>query len=121
MNNSTKTLLTFALTLGLLAGCAQPNPHPMDMTVAVQSAKTKTDHEALAAHYEQAARDAEAKAEEHKQILAQFLKDPHDYPKSYLGGNFENHCKRLIDIYERAVEANLEMAKMHRQVAGGAQ
>ncbi|QSA98096.1 hypothetical protein [Methylococcus sp. EFPC2] len=120
MNNITKALLTVALTLGLLEGCAQSNPHPMDMTVAVQSAKTKTDHEALAAHYEQAAKEADAMVEEHQQILADFKKDPHDYPKSYLGGNFESHCQRLIDIYERAAAENREMAKMHRQMAAGA-
>jgi hypothetical protein len=117
MNNISKALLTVSLTMGLLASCAQPNPHPMDMTVAVQSAKTRADHEALAAHYEQAAKDAEAKVEEHQQILAAFKKDPHDYPKTYLGGNFESHCMRLIHSYEQAAEANREMAKMHRRIA----
>lgn len=117
MNNITKALLIASLSLGLLAGCAQPNPHPMDMTVAIQSAKTRADHEALAQHYEQAAKDAEAKVEEHKQALAHFKRDPHDFPKSAMGGNYENHCNRLISIYESAVEANREMAAMHRQMA----
>ena len=35
------------------------------MTTAVQSAKAKTDHEALAVHYEQATQDAAALVEEH--------------------------------------------------------
>lgn len=120
MNNIIKALLTASLTLGLLASCAQTNPHSMDMTASVQSAKTKADHQALADHYEAVAKDMDNKGEEHKKILAQFLKDPHDYPKSYLGGNFENHCKRLINIYEQAADANREMAKMHRQMAQAA-
>lgn len=120
MNNVIKALLIASLSLGLLAGCAQPNPHPMDMTVAIQSAKTRADHEALAKHYEQAAKEAQVNVEEHKQALAHFLRDPHDFPKSAMGGNYENHCKRLIDIYERAVEANRDMAAMHRQMAAEA-
>jgi hypothetical protein len=117
MNKIIKIALTVSLLLGALASCAQPNPHPMDMSAAVQSAKTKADHEALAEHYEQSAKDAEAKVKEHKQILADFKKDPHDYPKTYLGGNFESHCIRLIHSYEQVAEVNREMAKMHRRMA----
>jgi len=113
----TRISLAVLAVFGLLVSCAERTRHPMDMSVAVQSAKTSADHQALADHYETLARDMENRAEEHRQILAQFRKDPHDYPKSYLGGNFENHCKRLIDIYERAAEANRDMAEDHRQIA----
>jgi hypothetical protein len=89
----------------------------MDMTAAVQSAKTRADHEALAKHYEQAAKDAEAMVKEHELALAHFKKDPHDFPKTAMGGNYESHCKRLISIYESAVEANREMAELHRKMA----
>jgi hypothetical protein len=37
------------------------NPHPMDMNLAVQNAKTKADHEALEQHYEQAAKKCSLK------------------------------------------------------------
>ena len=117
MNIITKALLTTSLTLGLLAGCAQPNPHPMDMTSAIQSAKTKADHEALAEHYEQAAKEAEAKVEEHKKILSQYEREPWLFGRQATG--FGEHCKNLIQIYSRAMEENLEMAKMHRELAKG--
>jgi len=114
MNRIIKTLLTVSLTLGLLAGCAQPNPHPMDMTAAIQSAKTRADHEALAAHYEQAARDAEAQVEEHKKLLEQYT------AKSYLYGKqaatLKEHCEALIHSYQQVATGNAEMAKMHRQM-----
>ena len=51
----TKLLITLLLAFGLLAACAEKNPHPMDMSQAVQSAASKADHEALAEHYEEAA------------------------------------------------------------------
>ncbi|MVF21586.1 hypothetical protein [Methylocaldum sp. BRCS4] len=116
----TKIVIAVLALVGLLVSCAERSPHPMDMSVALQSAKTSADHQALADHYEAVAREMEQKAEEHRQILAQFLKDPHDYPREYKGGSFEAHCKRLIDIYERAAEANRDMAEDHRRMAGGA-
>ena len=115
MNNITKALLTLSLSLGLLAGCAQPNPHPMDMTVAVQSAKSKAYHEALAAHYEQAAKDAEAKVEEHKQLLDQYQE--HSYLYGRQAPMVEEHCESLIHEYQQIAKSNLQMAKLHRQIA----
>jgi hypothetical protein len=115
MNNITKALLTVSLTLGLLAGCAQPNPHPMDMTTAIQNTKTKADHEALATHYEQAAHDAEVKVEEHKQLLAQYQE--HSYLYGRQAQMVEEHCESLIHEYQQIAQANLQMAKLHRQIA----
>jgi hypothetical protein len=44
----------------------------MDMTQAVQSAKTRSDHDALAKHYEDAATEMRAETDEHKKLLAQY-------------------------------------------------
>lgn len=108
----TNLLITLILTFSLLNGCAEMNPHPMDMAQAVQNASSKADHEALAEHYEAAAADMQIKVDEHKKLLAQYD------AKSYLYGkqaeDLKAHCKRLIDVYEKAVEENLSMAKMHR-------
>jgi endonuclease III len=110
----TKLLITLLLTVGLMSACAEMNPHPMDMSQAVQSASSKSDHEALAQHYEEAAKAMQLKVEEHKKLLSQYQS------KSYLYGkqaqDFKAHCERLIDVYEKAAEENLEMAKMHRQM-----
>jgi len=110
----TQLLITLALTLGLLSACAEMNPHPMDMSQAVQSASSKGDHEALAQHYEEAAKEMQVKADEHKKLLSQYQS------KSYLYGrqaeDFKAHCLRLVDVYEKAAEENLKMAKMHRQM-----
>ena len=115
MNNITKALLTVFLTLGLLASCAQPNPHPMDMTAALQNARTSADHQALAEHYEQAAKDAEAKVAEHKQLLDQYK--VHSYLYGKQAAYFQDHCLGLIRSYEQVAKANAEMAQMHRQMA----
>jgi endonuclease III len=110
----TNTLITLALTLGLLSACAEMNPHPMDMSQAVQSASSKADHEALAKHYEETAKEMQLKVDEHKKLLSLYQS------KSYLYGkqaeDFKAHCQRLINDYEKAAEENMEMAKMHRQM-----
>lgn len=104
-----------AFAVGMLSGCAQPNPHPMDMTAAVQSAKVKADHEALAAHYEQFAKDAEAKVAEHEKLLDGYSAKGYLYGKQ--AATFKAHCEGLIRSYRQIAAANAEMAKMHRQMA----
>lgn len=52
---NTKTFFMVFAILGLLASCAQFDPHAMDMTTAIREAKTSADHNALASHYEAAA------------------------------------------------------------------
>ncbi|WP_394753540.1 hypothetical protein [Crenothrix sp.] len=109
-----KLLITLLLTFGLLAACSEMNPHPMDMSLAVQNAESKADHEALAKHYEEAAKEMQSKVEEHKKLLSQYQS------KSYLYGrqaqDLKMHCQRLIDVYEKAAEENLNMANMHHQM-----
>ncbi len=54
------------------------------------------------------------KADEHKELLGQYES------KSYLYGrqaeDLKAHCQRLINVYEKAAEENLSMAKLHRQM-----
>jgi hypothetical protein len=110
-----KLLITLILTLASLNGCEGTNPHPMDMSQAVQNASSKADHEALAEHYEAAATEMQAKVDEHKKLLTQYQ------AKSYLYGrqaqDFKAHCEALINAYEKAAEANLSMATMHRTLS----
>jgi hypothetical protein len=110
----TKLLITLILALGSLAACSEMNQHPMDMSQAVQNAESKADHEALAQHYEETANEMQLKVDEHKKLLGQYE------AKSYLYGrqaeDIKAHCRRLIDVYEKAVDENLSMAKLHRQM-----
>jgi hypothetical protein len=112
----TNTLIILLLTLGLLSACAGFDPHSMDMNQAVHNAKTKADHEALAQHYEGVAKEMQLKVEEHKKTLTEYQREPWLLGKQQAAG-FDVHCKNLINIYEKAAEENLEMAKMHREMA----
>lgn len=90
----------------------------MDMTQAVQSAKTRSDHDALAKHYEDAAKQMQLKADEHKKLLAHYQAKKDLYRKQ--AQDLINHCQGLIRIYEQAAAENLSMAKSHREIAAEA-
>jgi endonuclease III-like uncharacterized protein len=87
----------------------------MDMTRAESAAKTKAHHNALANHYEQAAKALQAKADAEKRELAEYV-----YHAAYYGRQTEDlkdHSKALIHVYEEAAEKNMQMAKAHRRMA----
>jgi len=109
------TLIPVAIIGTVLIGCAVTQSNAvtgMPMEEMIQSAKTKADHEALAKHYEDEASAFQAKAEEHKRMAGA-------YRNVGKGGGaaFVGHCDRLIAQYQEAAKENLELAKLHRQMA----
>jgi Skp family chaperone for outer membrane proteins len=107
--------LLVLIILGLLTSCAQMNPHPMDMTQAVQNAKTPADHAALAKHYEDAAKEMQSKVQEHKKMLQEYESNTSHFGRQAL--DLQAHCRNLINAYEQAVKANTDMADSHRKMA----
>ena len=110
-----KTIMSFAFlaVFGLLLSCTI-NPHPMDMTQAVQSAKTRSDHDALVKHYEDAAKEMRAKADEHKKLLVQYEAKRSLYGKQ--AQSLISHCQGLVRVYEQAAAENTTMAQSHREM-----
>src|SRR6184192_1002534 len=90
-----------ALSLGFLASCAQIGPYDavQNPTIrkAAQSAKTRSDHDALTTYFEDAASEMRAKAEEQKKLLK------HYEEKSYLYGreaqDLISHTTALVRKY----------------------
>jgi hypothetical protein len=81
----------------------------------ISAAKTAADHEAIAACYEDMAKDAQAKADEHKKMAKA-------YSMSAVGNqatktHFHQHCESLIRSYEAEAKEYDAMAKAHRQAA----
>ncbi|TAN53684.1 MAG: hypothetical protein EPN21_00870 [Methylococcaceae bacterium] len=110
-----KTLLAILALIPLLISCAAQSPHPMEMASALQSAKTRADHEALAKHYEEAAAEMQTKVDEHKQLLAHYERERYLYAKQWPA--MADHCRNLIRFYEGATQENRQMAELHRAVA----
>lgn len=110
-----KRFVYLIIICGFLASCAQMNPHPMDMTQAVQNAKTRSDHEALAKHYEDTAKEMQAKMQEHQKMLEKYESNSSHYGKEAL--DLQAHCRNLIYQYEQAAKTNMDMANSHRRMA----
>ena len=82
---------------------------------AAQNATTRSDHEAVAKYYEDAATQIQAKVEEQKQLLE------HYEDKSYLYGrraqDLQSHTTALVRHYEKTVKTHIQEAALHRQMA----
>ena len=107
-------LLALGLSLGGYALSAGQESSPVQK---IESAKTRADHEALAAFYEQEAKTAQAKVEEHKQMAKAYGKIGHLVEKH----NMLQHCDRLVEKYKDVAKENLALAKLHRELAAKAQ
>jgi hypothetical protein len=101
-------------SLNLSATAAQPVETPQ-IRAAAQNATTRSDHEAVAKYYEDAARLMQAKVNEQKELLEQYQN------KSYLYGrqaqDLQSHTEALVRDYEQTVSATLQEATVHRQMA----
>ena len=118
MKNRFVFLIIFGLS-SFLASCAQMNSHPMDMAQAVQTAKTRADHEALAKHYEATAKEMQAKLQEHQKMYEEYEAQRQTYGKR--GLDMEAMCRAMIHFYEEAAKGNMDMANAHRKIAAEAQ
>lgn len=110
-----RTVMLGALVL--VGGCTSIGKMTHDMDAMIQSASTKADHEALAAHYEQEAKALQAKAVEHEQMERAYANQV-GYARGK--GNLPQHCRMLAAKYREAAGENLELAKEHHQLAAAA-
>lgn len=101
-------------SLSPVATAAQPIDTP-EIRAAVQNAATRSDHEAVAKSYDDAATQLQAKVNEQKELLEQYQN------KSYLYGrqaqDLQSHTEALVRQYEQTASANRQEAALHRQMA----
>lgn len=108
-----------AFSLGILASCAQMNPHEAvhntNVRKTVQSTRLRTDHDALAKFFEDAAPEMEMKVAEQEKLLE------HYEEKSYLYGreaqDLKSHAAALVRKYHETAEENIKEAAAHRLMA----
>lgn len=79
------------------------------------------DHAAIAASYDQEAKDAEAKATTHQEMLNRYKSMP--MPPKGSAVNKEqmvSHCQQIIDSYKQTAKQANDLAKAHREMATAA-
>jgi hypothetical protein len=82
---------------------------------AAQTARTRSDHDALSRYFEGAAKEMQTKAAEQKKLLE------HYEEKGYLYGrqaqDLKSHTAALVRKYEETAEENIKEATLHRKMA----
>ena len=118
MNTKRGKYLLVVPILSLLAACAGLSPVEAQNAggqKAAQNAKTYSDHNNLATHYDNLAEEMIAKAQENKESLEEY--DVHSYYYGRQGQDFESHTTANIRYYEVAAEEASQQANYHRKVA----
>jgi len=88
----------------------------MVMSDMITMAKTPADHEKLAAHYEQEAKAARAKAEEHKKMAEAYRKEGGPLIEKL---HFDQHCDSLVKSFSEMADEFEALAKAEHEAAKG--
>ena len=84
------------------------------MSDMITAAKTPAYHEKLAAHYEQEARAARAKADEHKKMADAYRKAGGPLIEKL---HFDQHCDALVKSYTATADEFEALAKAEHEAA----
>jgi len=90
----------------------------MSIDKMIATAKTASDHEAIANYYKQQAAEARSKADMHKKMAEQ-------YSMSGIGNqatktHFHQHCEALVRSYQTQANEFDALAKAHQDMAAKA-
>ena len=119
--NANLTLVRRA-TLGLslaaalvLAGCASgPPATPPEVIQRIDTARTRADHESLAAYYVQQAGKARDSAAEHRKMATRYSGQASIGQK---GPSMAAHCNAVVQSAESMATSYDAMAASHREMA----
>lgn len=96
-------LLAVAVTMPLARPAVdQEKLTHKELKKIIASAKTRADHERIAAYYHAEAHNLEAKQREHEEALAEYYKNTARYPGKY--PTMGDHCRSLTAYYKIAAQ-----------------
>jgi len=99
----------------MLGGCASgPSAGAAGLEQQVQAASTRSDHEKIAAAYDQQAGVEKASAQRHERMAQSYRQGRNPAP------GMAAHCESLVRIYNQTADELAALAKMHRQMAAEA-
>ena len=121
MNHRALTLSVAALTTIILLAVPTLRAvaaEEMSIDKMIATAKTASDHEAIANYYKQQAAEARSKADMHKKMAEQ-------YSMSGIGNqatktHFHQHCETLVRSYQTQANEFDALAKAHQDMAAKA-
>ena len=125
-NTTRNKLLLSALAALMLGACAAESPvKSADIERKIDAARTRADHQEIAAIYDRRAQADGAAAEQHRALARAYERGAvWTGPQVGTARSVEAlnrsqiaHCEDLARIYQRAAEENLALARAHRQIA----
>ena len=124
--NMNQRWLVLAAAVLILGGCPAEGPvKSAGLEQKIEAARTRADHQEIAAAYEQQAGIDREAMERHRKLARAYEQGWVWAPPRAGGvssGRRENqrliaHCENLARMYQQAAEENLALAKQHRQMA----
>jgi len=112
--STNSTIAAGIVALSLFLSVNIPFAVAADVTEAqVASAKTASDHEAIAASYDLEAKAADEKAAEHVAMAKTYR----SLGQKGTAASMTSHCNRLIEEYRAAAKEYRSLAAEHREMA----
>lgn len=89
------------------------HPSTVELNKMVAEARTKADHQALAAHFRREAVELRDKQKENEDLGKNYVLNPafKFSPSAY------ERCKKIADSFASAAESTDELASMHEEIA----
>lgn len=115
----TNILLVIGLVAGFLSGCAQMSSlgtaQGNKIPGAAHHAGDYGNHDALAMHHENIAKEMQDKLQAQKKLLEEY--EEHSYYYGRRGQDLQSHTTANIRQYEKSIKENLKEAAIHRKMA----
>ncbi|SDY30742.1 hypothetical protein [Nitrosomonas sp. Nm33] len=115
----TKISLTTLLMVSFLSACAQMNPVSSMQSNEIGNgnlnAIDRSNHDALAQHYENTAKELQVKLQEQQKLLKEY--EDHNYYYGRKGQNLNSQTSAKVRHLEKLIKENLDEAAIHRKMA----
>ena len=99
---------------GAPPGTWAPAAEAADIADQIANAKTAADHEAIAKWYDDQAKEAQDRADEHKKMGEAYKKEPGAISSKT---HFHQHCETLASNYTAEAKEYGALAAAHREMA----
>jgi ABC-type uncharacterized transport system auxiliary subunit len=108
---STYGVASALLLVAVLAGCSLPPSAPLtDLPQRVETARSRSDHQALIAYYKAQAVTARAQVAEHRRLAKSYQ----EAPSERNGTAMTAHCISIASMYESIAREYEGMAQFHQ-------
>jgi hypothetical protein len=111
-------MAVLVLVAGMLVPAVQaPAAEDMDILHEVQTAKTASDHQAIASYYDAQAADAKKNAELHRKMADTYKAGGTSIGKGGGPVPMPQHCQALAKMFDDEAAHYASMAQTHRDLA----